>query len=175
MLSAACLAALLALPPVAGARNSAPAGWLLPIPASSRASLLGAVHQLMFAEAHQDWDAVYKMRPQLDRETETEPQFTKRWKQVSPDPVLDFEPLRTSPSNFAYESEGERAFDVMGCALVQRDQTKAGQEGSISAHLQDGTWYLDGVHLLTDDDDQPEPCRFHPERGVLAAAAPRRR
>ncbi len=129
----------------------------------------------MAAESHQDWGTVYKMRPDLDRETETEQQFESRWKEISPDPVLDFEPLRTDPSNFADESESEQVFDVMGCALVQRDGAKSGQEGSISAHLDGGTWDLDGVHLLTDDDDQPEPCRFHAERGVLAAAAARRR
>ncbi len=169
------VAALLALPLAAGTRNPAPAGWLAPVPASGRASLLSALHRLMFAEARQDWGAVYNLRPQLDRETETEAQFTRRWKEISPDPVLDFEPLRTDPSNFANESENERVFDVMGCALVERDGAKSGQEGSISAHLDGDAWYLDGVHLLTDDTDQPEPCRFHPGRGVLAATAPRRR
>ncbi len=169
-MSAVCLAALFLLPLAAGARNPTAAGWLLPVPASGRAPLLSAVHQLMFAEAHQDWRAVYRLRPDLDRETETEQQFEQRWKQISPDPVLDFEPRRTDPSDFADESETEQVFDVMGCALVQRDGAKSGQEGAISAHLDGGTWYLDGVHLMTDDDDQPEPCRFHAGRGVLAAA-----
>jgi hypothetical protein len=164
--TASCLAALLLLPLAAGARNPA-SGWLLPIPASGRASLLSAVHQLMFAEAHQDWSAVYRLRPALDRETETEEQFTQRWKEISPDPVLDFEPLRTIASTFAGVSEDEQVFDVLGCALVDRG-SKMGEKGSISAHLQGGTWYLDGVHVLTDDVGRPEPCRFDPDRGVLA-------
>ncbi len=174
MITAVCLAALLALPLAAAAHRPALPGWLAPVPASRRASLLDSMRQLMFAEAHQDWDAVYRLRPPLDRETETKEQFAHRWQEISPDPVLDFEPLHTSPSMFAYESEGEQVFDVMGCALVQRDDAKSGQEGSISAHLDGDTWYLDGVHLLTNDDDQPEPCRFHPERGLLATP-PRRR
>ena len=155
----------------AGARGVA--GWLVPIPAASRTSLVAAMRRLMSAEAHQDWTTVYRLRPELDRETETEEQFTRRWKEISPDAVLDFEPLHTSPSNFAGVSPDEQVFDVLGCAMVERDGSKASEEGSISAHLVGGTWYLDGVHLLMNDNDQPEPCRFQPGSGILAA--PRRR
>ena len=138
------------------------------IPAAHRASLLAALRRLMSAESRQDWQTVYRLRPELDRETETEEQFVQRWQEVTLATVLDFEPRLASPSTFAAEAEGEQVFDIQGCAQVERDHTKAGQEGAISAHLDQGSWYLDGVHLLTDDDDKPEPCTFHAGRGLLA-------
>jgi len=166
MAMAVCLAALSLLPAASAGRSRA-AAWLASIPASRRASLLTAMHQLIGAEARQDWGAVYRLRPVLDRETETEAQFQRRWQETEPVTILDFEPLHTSPSNFAYVSVSEQVFDIQGCAQVERDDAGSGQEGSISAHWDDETWHLDGVHLLTDDLDDPEPCRFHAGRGLL--------
>ena len=172
----ACLAALLAAPLWAGPRAAEPAraAWMSPIPAAGRAPLMAGLRRLMSAEARQDWGTVYRLRPELDRETESEDDFVQRWKQVTPATVLDFEPLRADVSTFAAVSEDEQVFEIMGCAQVQQEDSKTGQEGAISAHLQDGQWSLDGVHLLTDDQDRPEPCHFHPGRALLAAAPHRR-
>lgn len=167
-MTAVLLAALLALPLAAVARTPTEP-WLVAIPAAGRASLEAALRSLLAAEAGQDWAAIYHLRPSLDRETETEEQFVRRWKEMAPDPVFDFEPRRTDTSLFAGVSAGEQVFDIQGCVQLEKG-SQMGEEGSISAHLEDGHWSLDGVHLLTDAVDKPEPCRFHTDRGLLASA-----
>jgi hypothetical protein len=164
------LLALLNLPAAAGVPA---AHWLEPIPAAKRASAVQSLRALLRAESRKDWSAVYQLRPELDRQTESEPEFTRRWLEISKDTVLDFQPERAVPSVFGSESDDEQVFDILGCAKVRgRDQTRF-QSGSISAHLTSYGWALDGVHLMTDDDDKPEPCSFHTGAALLASGGTR--
>ena len=164
-----CVLGLAAVPLGAGAGSSptAAAGWIAPIPATHRASLLAVLHRLLTAESRQDWQTVYRLRPRLDRDTESEEQFAQRWQKVTRGTVLDFEPRRARESLFVAVKEGEKVFDIQGCAEVERDDAKAGQQGAISAHLDQGSWYLTGVHLMTDNRGKPEPCTFHAGHGLL--------
>ncbi len=163
------LAAMLACPAFAGTPRDASARrpWLEPVPRADRAPLVSSLQRLIAAEQREDWDAVYQLRPDLDRQTETEPQFARRWQEITPGKVLDFAPFHTVPSTFASEAPGEQVFDILGCTRVSSEDGTISQEGSVSAHLQDGKWYLDGVHLMATDDDAPEPCTFHPDGALL--------
>ena len=166
---AAC-SLLLAATVCAATSSKAPTPrWLEPIPPASRSSLIDAVKHLVGAESRQDWATVYRLRPFLDRETESQPQFIQRMALISPGEVVDFEPSRSVFSEFGGLTPTDQVFDVMGCAQVRAGDRLARQRGSITAHLDGGEWFLEGVHLLADDDGRPEPCVIQPRHGVAAA------
>lgn len=147
--------------------------WLEAIPRASRDSLISAARALVRAENRQDWHAVYELRPDLDRETETEAEFQRRWTSEAPGRIIDFEPTRSVPSLLGAETQDEKLFDVLGCAQVRTRASTRFQTGSIAAHLVDGAWLLDGVHLITDSVNHPEPCTFHRGNGLLASGGPK--
>ncbi len=150
------------------------APWLQAVPAERRATLLDGLKKLVDAEKRQDWSSVYNLRPLLDRETEDEPHFVQRWPQVSPGHILDFEPVKTSFSEFGGLSDEDQVFDIIGCAQVKSGDKRIAQEGGITAHYDGQEWYLDGVHLMTTEVGDPEPCTFHAGHGLLAVAKPQR-
>ena len=168
----AAAVAMLLIASAAPAGTSRPkppsAAWLQPVPAARRAPLLDAMKKLVNALKQKDWSTVYALRPLLDRETEDEARFIQRWAQESPGHIVDFEPKQTTFAEFGGLSEDDQVFDIMGCARVEKGDKPIAQEGGITAHYDGDRWYLDGVHLMTTDTGEPEPCESHPSHGLLA-------
>ncbi len=148
--------------------------WAGSVPRASRDSLIAGLRTLLRAESKGDWHTVYELRPDLDRETESEAEFKQRWTATVKGTVVDFAPARAVASVFGEDSDSEKVFDIQGCAKVGDGGTTRFQQGGISAHLDGGEWYLDGVHLMTDSGDHPEPCDFHPAHALLASEHGRR-